>query len=465
MYKFIVLFFSVVPLIVFGQEIQSVHFGSARANITPQKPIPMSGYAARKTPSTGIHDSLYASALCFSDLETKVLFITADIISFNEELGNEIKQKINKAADIPVSNIFLTTTHNHGGPVVKAYERNVSDTVEEYVSDLQNNIVAIATQASSQYVPVKMGYGSGTSKMNINRRAIFADGSVWLGRNMDGPCDHEVSVLKIEDENGKLLSLFVNWPCHGTSSGQENYRITGDWPGLAAQFLNEKLGADVVIAVTAGASGDINPIYGPNDNFREIEAVGANVGREVYRVLDEIETYPVHSIQVVNKTLTLPGKMGGVGRYPNDVIEKGPERNINLSVCKIGNFVFSGISGEVMTEIGMQIKKSSPYQGTIVITHCNGTSGYICTDKAYKEGGYEIQTTRFWPGVEKEVTGNVAKMIWRNRIFISDGVPIIHVVYVYDITVPNLQLAGRSGYELVEKPQSEFAVAESKTIG
>jgi hypothetical protein len=107
----------------------------------------------------------------------------------------------------------------------------------------------------------------------------------------------------------------------------------------------------------------------------------------------------------------LPGKKGGIGRYPNEVLEKGPDRNINLTVCKIGNFVFSGISGEVMNEIGMQIKKSSPYQGTFIITHCNGTSGYICTDKAYQEGGYEVQVTRFWPGVENAVTHNVTEMI------------------------------------------------------
>jgi len=411
MFKSIILFIFIIPVFVFGQETHWIEFGSARVNITPQKPIHMSGYAGRKIPSTGIHDDLHACTLCFSDTNSKVLFVTADIIAFPDELVTEIKQKINHETGISESNIFLTAVHNHGGPVVKAYEKNVSDTVEEYVQELQNKIVEIASQASAQTRPVKIGYGSGACKMNINRRATFADGSVWLGRNPDGPCDHEVSVLKIEDKNGKLLSLFVNWPCHGTASGQENYKITGDWPGLAARFLNEKLGDDVVVAVTAGASANINPIYGPNDNFREIEAVGAHVGEEVFRILRDIETYPVHSIHVLNKTLTLPGKMGGTGRYTNEVIEKGPDRNINLSLCKIGNFVFSGISGEVMTEMGMQIKKSSPYQGTFVLTHCNGSSGYICTDKAYKEGGYEVQVTRFWPGVEKVLTQNVEEMI------------------------------------------------------
>ena len=413
MYKSILLFILLFPIVVIGQNPKNseVRFGSARTNITPEEPIQMSGYDGRKTPSTGVHDELFACALCFSNTDSKVLFITADVISFNNSLTAEIKQKIEEKTGIPGENIFLTAAHNHGGPVVKAYEKNVSEEVEEYVKVFQNKIVEIAEQATVQSVPVLIGYGSGLCNMNINRRAKFADGSVWLGRNQDGPCDHEVSVLKIEDENGKLLSLFVNWPCHGTASGQDNFEITGDWPGLAARYLNEKLGDDVIVAVTAGASGDINPIYGPNNKFREIEAVGAHLGAEVFETLSEIETYPVYSIEVINKTLTLPGKKSGKGRYPNEIIEKGPDMDVNLSVCKIGNYVFSAISGEVMTEIGMNIKEASPYRGTFVITHCNGTSGYICTDAAYPEGGYEVLVTKLWPGSENEITNGVLKMI------------------------------------------------------
>ena len=42
-----------------------VKLGVSQINITPERPVMMSGYDARKTPSTGIHDSLFASALFF----------------------------------------------------------------------------------------------------------------------------------------------------------------------------------------------------------------------------------------------------------------------------------------------------------------------------------------------------------------------------------------------------------------
>ena len=73
--------------------------------------------------------------------------------------------------------------------------------------------------------------------------------------------------------------------------------------------------------------------------------------------------------------------------------------------------MLAGISGEVMNEIGLDIKKQSPYTSTIIVTHCNGSSGYICTDKAFSEGGYEVKVTRLMPGVEKPLTNQIIQMI------------------------------------------------------
>jgi neutral ceramidase len=78
---------------------------------------------------------------------------------------------------------------------------------------------------------------------------------------------------------------------------------------------------------------------------------------------------------------------------------------------KIGDLVLFGISGELMTEMGMQIKKKSRYPNTIIVTHCNGSSGYICTDKAFTEGGYETKVSRLMPGAEKQLVNKCLQMI------------------------------------------------------
>ena len=306
---------------------------------------------------------------------------------------------------------MITTAHNHGGPVTRTYESKVSESVDKYVKNLKEKFTTIAVTASKKAVPFRMGVGKGTCKMNMNRRQKFQDGSVGLGKNPDGPCDHDVTVVKLEDMNNKLMAVLLNWPCHGTASGDNNYKITADWPGAAARFIKKQAGQDVVVSVTAGASADIDPIYGPGDSFRHIEGTGFLVGDEAWNVLTRITTLPVFSLQAANSSITYPGKKRGKNDFPQSTYESAIEAELRLTGLKIGNLVIAGVSGELMTEIGMEVKKQSPYSGTMIVTHCNGSSGYICTDKAFTEGGYEVNVTRFMPGIEKPLTQKFLELI------------------------------------------------------
>jgi hypothetical protein len=386
--------------------------GLSRTNITPLEPVMMSGYAARKTPSTGVHDSLYTAALCFSDGNQKALMITCDVIGFSHEQADQLSARIAENTGIPGENILITATHTHGAPSIGTYGTLSFEANRKYMDFLEKKIVAISRSASENLQDVKIGRGRGSCQLNINRRAQFADGSIWLGRNSEGPCDHDVDILKIESMRGDLLAVFVNWACHGTASGQDNYQITGDWPGISARYLEEELGQETVIYVTAGASGDINPLYGPNDKFMEIQAVGYNLAQEVLQVLPGITSSTQEQLNVTQKSLVLPGKKRLDNRYPPKGFETGEDVEVRLSALRFGEIVFTGISGEVMTEIGMQIKEGSPSKAPFVITHCNGSSGYICTDKAFPEGGYEVMVTRLMPGAEKTITDSLLELVY-----------------------------------------------------
>jgi Neutral/alkaline non-lysosomal ceramidase, N-terminal len=385
--------------------------GVNRVDITPDKPVLMSGYGARRTPSVGVHDELSASALCFSCDGTSALLITADLIGFSHAFVDEVKGRIAARTGIPPGNIMVSAVHNHGGPVIRTYEDSVPGPNDEYINVLKEKLVTLAADASRKAVPFRMGTAKGACRLNINRRALFAGGDIRLGRNPDGVCDHEVAVAKFEDLDGGQLAVLVNWPCHGTASGQDNYRITGDWPGAAVRTIGKLAGKDLVVAVTAGASGDINPIYGPGNDFDEIEAVGYHVGIEAWKALSAAETYPVHSVEAATAALTLPGKKAFPDRYPRVSYESGPDVEVRLTALKIGGLVLCGVSGELMNEMGLAVKARSPFAATMIVTHCNGSSGYICTDKAFSEGGYEVQVTRLMPGAEKPLVRRLLELI------------------------------------------------------
>ena len=385
--------------------------GVARINIRPGTPIPMSGYGNRSDPFKGVRDSLYATAMVFDDGERKSAIITADLIGFSHQLASETIRQIEQATGIGQDYILLSATHNHGGPSNRTYGNEAPPEVMDYVESLQEKIVAVVRQASANRQPALLGAGRGVCRMNINRRARFADGSVWLGRNPDGPCDHDVAVGRVDDQNRNPIAIFVNWPCHGTVSGQENYQLTGDWPGAAARFIEKSFDHKVIVPVTAGASADINPIYGPNSKFQDIDAIGMLLGEEVVRVAGSIETFPGGTVDALRMTVSAKGKKPLESRAPGQQLEAGDDVGIHLSALKVGSLLFAGVSGELMTEIGMRIKSESPFKHTIVVTHCNGNSGYLCTDAAYPEGGYEAMVSRTMPGTEHLISESLKKMI------------------------------------------------------
>ena len=405
----------IMPFLADAQNMSAdkslIKMGTCQVNITPPAPTVMAGYAARTTPSTGVHDSLYATALYFSGEKIKAMIITLDLIGFNSAYVDELKADLSKASGVTPENIMITAVHNHGAPSPRSTDSDASNTVPAYVKFMKERLLTMARTASMNPVPVKMGISKGECKMNINRRALAANGTIFLGRNPEGPCDHDLVVARFEDMNNKPVAVLVNWPCHGTVSGQDNTLITGDWPGAAARHIKNSIGKDVVVAVTAGASGDINPLYGPGKNFTEIEAVGFHVALEANRILADVKTYPLKDVRTVSTVMTFPGKKSSQTDLPVEKLEPSSDNEIRLTVFKIGELVLSGVSGELVNEIGMDIKNRSPYSGTIVVTHCNGSSGYICADKMFPEGGYEVRVTRFMPGVEKPLADKYVELI------------------------------------------------------
>ena len=394
-----------------SQKNNNLRIGVAKLNITPTQPIPMSGYGGRQGPYQGIHDSLYVFATVFDDGETQAAMITADLIGFSNQFYMQTGQIIEQRTGIPVSKIMLAATHNHGGPRNNTYGSDSPPEVDQYVDWLQQQVVEAVQQAASALVPVKIGVGKGKCTMNINRRAPFADGNIWLGRNPDGPCDQEVTVVRIDNQSGVPISVLTNWATHGTTGGQQNLEITADWPGAASRFVEEMMEVEVTAPITVGASADINPIYGPNDRFRDIDAIGKLLAKEVVEVSDQIDSHPVSEISMNQRTIIAKGRKPTDNYRPDQELEAAEPVEIVLTVLKVGGVVFVGISGEVMTEIGMAIKEKSPYKHTVIVTHCNGSAGYLVTDKTFEEGGYEAMVSRVMPGTADMIIEQVTDML------------------------------------------------------
>jgi hypothetical protein len=392
--------------------------GTAKVNITPAVPIPMSGYRSRTKPFEGIHDSIYARGIVFSDGENKAAIISADIIGFSNSFCEETSTLIEQETGIKRENILLTVVHNHSGPVTRVYKNDVPPEVIAYANELKQKLVELVIEADGNLQAVSLGAGKGECRMNINRRADDGKGNIKLGRNPYGPCDHEVGVIRIDDKKGNTISLLLNWPCHAVVMGPRNHFISGDWPGATSRFMEDSLDNSVVAPVLIGASGDINPIYGPHIDFVDVnsyayalEAIGADLGKEAIRVSGNIQTMSNGSIKAIQKSIYLPGKEDEAIRLNHQAYEPGNDVEVRLSALKVGPVIFAGVNGEVFNQIGVKLKNLSPYSNTFFLTHCNGSCGYLVSDEAISKGGYEVSSTSARSGAESGIIEGFLQMI------------------------------------------------------
>jgi len=414
--------------------------GISKVDITPAENLYMGGYdeSCRAEPSNGVYSKIYIRALVFDDMINRMTFIETDIVSLPLKDYLPIRKHISAETGIPVENIMLGCVHNHAAPYPD--ERNANSV---WSKQLQDKYVSAVKAAIADLEPVKIGGGKGKSNIAMNRRKRMEDtvsyltfdennssqsygkhktdkpvmiremeGVYRLGANPKGPIDDEVGVIRIDKLSGEPKAVFVNYACHGTSLGGRNNKISSEWNGHMLEYIEKNI-PGVTGIFAQGAAGDINPRFvggldGAVDNLERTAELGYEIGKEVVKVYSGITTIkPVNSrIKIVSKDITCPRKYAAVVRdFRNTTLD------VPVTAIRIDDFTWVTFPGELFHEIGKTIKASTHSAFPQFVGYCNGSVGYLITQQAYSEGGYEPWTTQFDPATEKIFVRGVEKLL------------------------------------------------------
>ncbi len=416
--------------------------GISKVDITPSESLYMGGYdeSGRPGPSNGIDGRIFIRALVFDDNVNRLALIEADIVSLPNRNYLPIRKMIADRTGIPVDNIILGCVHNHAAPDVSEMNRNST-----WYKSLNDNFVKVVNDAISDLEPVKMGGGIGNSYIAMNRRKKMNDtisyltfdennssqsygkyktdnpvkiremaGVYRLGANPKGSIDDEVGILRVDRISGGPKAVLINYACHGTSLGARNNKISPEWNGRMLEYVEKQIPGVTGIFVQ-GAAGDINPrivggLDGYKDNPENTARLGIEIGKEVVDVFPTIKTdIPVNpEIKIVRKDITCPRKYG-------DVVMDFTHTTIDVPVTaiKIDEFIMVTFPGELFHEIGQSIKASTHARYPFLMGYANGSVGYMPTQQAYSEGGYEPWSTHFAPPTEKIFVTGVENMLIR----------------------------------------------------
>src|ERR1043166_3048380 len=163
-----------------GAQEKTWKAGVAKTVITPREYMWMSGYGGRTKPAEGkVHD-LWAKALVMqsaTDNAKQCLLITMDLVGIDRQLSDEICADIKKRHGFERSEIMLSVSHTHCGPVVgrnlhAMYNLDDKQTklVSDYTDDLRKKVVDVVGLALKNRNEAHVSWGSGLTTFAVNRR-------------------------------------------------------------------------------------------------------------------------------------------------------------------------------------------------------------------------------------------------------------------------------------------------------
>ena len=96
-----------------------------------------------------------------------------------------------------------------------------------------------------------------------------------------------------------------------------------------------------------------------------------------------------------------------------DVLAReGKPHEVEVQVFALGDDVaFVALPGEIFVELGLAIKKASPFKHTMIIELANTAIGYIPNRPAYAEGNYEVVSARCAEGSGEMLVDTAIKLL------------------------------------------------------
>lgn len=418
--------------------------GTAKAKITPERLMWMSGYGARTKPAEGTGLDLWAKALVLEDERGKrVVLITLDLVGIARDLSSDVCEALATKHGLERARVMLAVSHTHCGPVVghnlgSMYflDEQHSQWVDEYVGRLKETLIKLVGEAIERLTPCTVSWGNGQATFAVNRRNN-KEAQVSELRNagrLVGPVDYDVPVLAARNPEGKLLAVAFGYACHATVL--DYYQWSGDYPGFAQKTLEEEH-PGMTALFWAGCGADQNPL--PRRKVELAEQYGRQLAEAVDRVLAGVTIPVAGELQASYREVDLPFATlptrdellrqaessnkyeAQRGRLLLARIDAGQPLSQTypypVQCWKLGDGVhWLALGGEVVVDFALRLKAELGRERTWVAGYTNDVMAYIPSRRVLFEGGYEGGGAMLYYGLPTVWAPEVEEIIVREAI-------------------------------------------------
>lgn len=392
--------------------------GSSQVDITPKPGSELSGFAARKQPSIGVIDPLFAKAIYLVDGYQKVLWIHCDLLELDRGIVTGFRHWARENLGLHENQVTISATHTHSGPcTVRLREAGTYDPA--YVTGLQLKLQQVAQRAL---------------KVTEECSVVAVEGRIGLAhdrrKTSSSHTDPRVASVGFRRADGTYVAVLVNYPIHPVALGATNRYVSADIPGQVAQCVTQQLPGKPLVMVTNGASGNLNP-PAENVSFDQIAQWGKEIASGVGPLLMQAEPMVAARLSVASRIVPLPLdalSVEGIAaaseqalQYPKPLTEWGDTyrravaawkktmtiavqngeacdySDAELFVVSLGDVTFVNLNGEVFSQFADWLRDAVSEE-VYVVSYANGALGYLPTLAAYREGGYEVEVAHIFQG-------------------------------------------------------------------
>jgi hypothetical protein len=420
----------VAPFLAMAQETPYPwKAGHAAVDITPEAPMWMAGYAARKKPFDGVRQPIFAKAMAIEDKDgSRLIVVTLDLIGVTKSMRTELEEHVQSKHNVPEQGLLINASHTHSGPAIRTFQPPGGGTervgyggipdeeaeqrareVIAYRKVLGEKLRTVVDQAVAGLAPAQLAYSHARCGFAMNRRTPVGE-SFKNSPYPEGPVDHDVPVLQVRDGEGKLKAVLFGYACHATTMG--DMKIHGDWPGYAQAYF-EKDNPGVMCAFLNGCSGDQNPYP------RRIEVFLERHGHSMATAIEAaLETPPHPLVGPLKAGIAWPNVAYDVPPTREQLVEKSKSKDgydarhaemliaeldakgklpesypVPVQVIRFGDsLTLCAIGGEVVIDYAIRLKKElgeKTKSPVWIAGYSNEVIAYIPSKRIREEGGYE----------------------------------------------------------------------------
>jgi neutral ceramidase len=411
--------------------------GFARVAITPDRPMWMSGYAARTAPAEGKDTDLFARAAVFEDAAGRRLVLVAlDLVGIDRAVSAAACKLIADKHRLGREAMAVACSHTHCGPVVRGNLRTMyaldpaqAKLVDDYGAALPGKILSAVDQAITSMRPVTLSHGTGAAGFAVNRRENKEPEVPALrakGAGPKGPTDHSVPVLAARDGSGKVVGVVFGYACHATTLGYQKWNA--DYPGYAAAGV-EAANPGAVALFAAGCGADQNPLP------RKTVALAKEYGRQLAAAVGDVLAKPMTAVApssaAAYKEIALPlapiptreefvkqsqsANKLEAGRAKMLLTRLDAEGSLPavypypVQAWRLGDATMVLLGGEVVVDYALRLRREL---GLVWVTgYANDVMAYIPSLRVLREGGYEGATSMVAYGMPTVWAAGVEEMI------------------------------------------------------